>query len=191
MKPRKKNKFFTFIFSFVPGAAEMYMGFMKSGFSLLITFVAPFLIMGMLYSMDYLGLLSVIVYVVAFFHAINYAAAPDEEFSAIEDKFIWEEYFGMGVSTDLNSTYKKWTAISLIFFGIYGIWNAIRDYIFKFLANVSEEQRQIIKGAINSVPRIAFSILIIIAGIVIIRGKKKDLLMEKEDGEYVNASNDK
>ena len=38
MKPTKKNNFFTFIFSFLPGAAEMYMGFMKNGFSILAIF---------------------------------------------------------------------------------------------------------------------------------------------------------
>ena len=34
MKQQKKSKFFTFMFSFIPGAAEMYMGFMKQGVSL-------------------------------------------------------------------------------------------------------------------------------------------------------------
>ena len=40
MKPKKKNKFFTFLCSFLPGAAEMYMGFMKMGISLLVVFFA-------------------------------------------------------------------------------------------------------------------------------------------------------
>ena len=38
MKQQKKGKFFTFIFSFIPGAAEMYMGFMKQGVSLMADF---------------------------------------------------------------------------------------------------------------------------------------------------------
>ena len=41
MKPRKKNNFFTLVCSFCPGAAEMYMGFMKSGLSLLVVFAIP------------------------------------------------------------------------------------------------------------------------------------------------------
>ena len=39
MKQQKKNKFFTFMFSFIPGAAEMYMGFMKQGISLMTLFM--------------------------------------------------------------------------------------------------------------------------------------------------------
>ena len=35
---RKKNKFLTFIFALLPGAAEMYMGFMKMGLTLLSLF---------------------------------------------------------------------------------------------------------------------------------------------------------
>lgn len=190
MKPRKKNKFFTFVFSFVPGAAEMYMGFMKNGFSLLITFMAPFLMMGMFYGMDYLGLLSVIVYVVAFFHAINYATAPDEEFNVLEDKFIWEEYFGISASTALKTTYRKWAAIAFIFFGVYGIWAVIRNYIFKLLVDISDYQKQVIKEAINSVPRIIFSILVIIAGMIIIRGKKQELLVGNDNGENADGSSD-
>ena len=35
---RKKNKFLTFLFALLPGAAEMYMGFMKMGLTLLSLF---------------------------------------------------------------------------------------------------------------------------------------------------------
>ena len=35
MKTKKKNRFFTFIFSCMPGAGEMYMGFMNRGVSMI------------------------------------------------------------------------------------------------------------------------------------------------------------
>lgn len=35
---KKKNAFMTFVFSFIPGCAEMYWGFMKNGVSLLALF---------------------------------------------------------------------------------------------------------------------------------------------------------
>ena len=43
MKQKKKSRFLTFIFSFLPGAAEMYMGFMKNGFSLMMIFFLSFI----------------------------------------------------------------------------------------------------------------------------------------------------
>ncbi len=45
MRPIKKSRFFTFIFSFCPGAAEMYMGFMKNGVTLMAIF---FLLCGLM-----------------------------------------------------------------------------------------------------------------------------------------------
>ena len=38
MKTKKKSRFLSFCFSFLPGAAEMYMGFMKTGMSLMLVF---------------------------------------------------------------------------------------------------------------------------------------------------------
>ena len=39
MKQQRRNGFFTFIFSFMPGAAEMYMGFLKQGVSIMAIFL--------------------------------------------------------------------------------------------------------------------------------------------------------
>ena len=43
---KKKSGFWTFIFSLLPGAAEMYMGFMKMGVSLMGLFFGLFIIGG-------------------------------------------------------------------------------------------------------------------------------------------------
>lgn len=180
MKPRKKNTFFTFIFSFIPGAAEMYMGFMKSGISLFSLFVAPIMLTGMLYYADYITILSGIVYVVSFFHARNIATAPDDEFINFKDKFIWEEYLDMNIA-NTSSVYKKWLAIALVIIGGCGIWSLLRENIFKLLSNFSEQDIQFIKSIINSIPRLVFSVFIIVFGITLIKGKKKELIEEHAD----------
>ncbi|MCI8355555.1 MAG: hypothetical protein HFI47_10905, partial [Lachnospiraceae bacterium] len=38
MKTKKKSRFLTFCFSMLPGAGEMYMGFMRTGVSLMLLF---------------------------------------------------------------------------------------------------------------------------------------------------------
>ena len=186
MKPRKKNTFFTFIFSFIPGAAEMYMGFMKSGLSLFSLFVAPIIFTGMIYAADYIVILSGIVYMVSFFHARNLATAPDDEFNSFEDRFIWEEFFDVKASGVSAVVYKKWLAIALIFIGGCGIWSIIRENILRIVSNFPEENMQLIKNLVNSVPGLVFSVLIITFGIILIRGKKKELIEEQE-----NAADDK
>ena len=59
MKTKKKNRFFTFCFSLMPGAAEMYMGFLKTGLSLMVTFAAAIVIASSLR----MGVLSVLAVV--------------------------------------------------------------------------------------------------------------------------------
>lgn len=180
MKARKKNTFFTFIFSFVPGAAEMYMGFMKSGLSILTAFSIPLLITGVLYGGDYLAIFSVIFYIYGFFHARNIATAPDDDFSTIKDMYFWEE-FSDGKTLGIPvKTCKKWIAAALILVGVSGIWSLFRDNLFKMLDTDSLENK-IIRSIVNSVPRLAFSILVVVAGVLLIRGRKKELLEDNEN----------
>ena len=44
MKTKKKSRFLTFCFSLLPGAGEMYMGFMRMGLSLMLLFILSFMI---------------------------------------------------------------------------------------------------------------------------------------------------
>lgn len=176
MKPRKKNDFLTLVFSFIPGAAEMYMGFMKSGFSILMAFATPYILMGMLYGADYIVLLSGVVYCIGFFHARHLATAPDEEFNEYKDKYIWEEYISSSGSSELSPVYRKWTAVALLFVGGIGVWTLIKDYIIKIFYFLPEQNLEILQSIMNSVPRLVFSILVIYGGIVLIKGKKKELI---------------
>ena len=182
MKPRKKNKFWTFIFSFVPGAAEMYMGFMKSGVSLLTICILPILLIGMLYGENYFMILSFIVYVFGFFHALNIAHMPDEEFEICEDRYIWEEFIDKKAINISSSTLKKWTAIALIFIGASSIWSLLRENLLEMFAWLPKEDYAIMDNILDGVPRLAFSVIVIVVGIMIIRGKKKEIPEVIEDG---------
>ena len=44
MKTKKKSKFMTFCFSFIPGGGQMYMGFMKTGLSLMLLFALTIIV---------------------------------------------------------------------------------------------------------------------------------------------------
>lgn len=173
MKPRKKNGFFTFIFSFMPGAAEMYMGYMRSGLSLLIAFMAPIMIAGILYGGNYLIIISAIVYAFAFFHARHLATAPAEEFAVYEDKYFWEEIFRITPAKALPEVHRRVSAIVLISIGVIGIWTVFTENVLKF---VDESYRQVARTVINAVPRLSISIIVIVLGILLIRGKKKEIV---------------
>lgn len=184
MKPRKKNNFFTLVCSFCPGAAEMYMGFMKSGLSLLVIFTIPILIAIILYGGDYLAILSGIVYVFSFFHARNIATAPQEQFDLLEDKYIWEEFMGGKPVIVSSKVYRKWVATALILAGVSGIWYSFRNVIQNIIDcfRMSDYERMLTESVISSVPRLAFSIFVIVIGVMLVRGKKKELIGDDEDG---------
>lgn len=183
MKPRKKNKFFTFVCAFCPGAAEMYMGFLKCGLSLLVAFFIPILV-AILYGGDYLSILSGIVYVFSFFHAMNVASTPQDEFEHLEDRYIWEE-FTDGKSGMISPTiYRKWVAVALLLVGISGVWYSFRN-VFGSIMDcfiLTDYEKMLVESILSGVPRVAFSIFVIVIGVTLIRGKKKELIGEDEDG---------
>ena len=91
MKQKKKNKFYTFILSFMPGAAEMYMGFMKKGVSLMGIFLLSMVIPVFL-RLDILAFAAVLVWCYSFFHARNLAASEDVIFEELKDDYIWASF---------------------------------------------------------------------------------------------------
>ena len=80
---RKKKGFLTFIFSLMPGAGEMYMGFMKRGVSVMCAFLGWIGICGVLqFGAGFY--LAPVIWFYSFFSVHNLASLPDEEFYQIE-----------------------------------------------------------------------------------------------------------
>lgn len=172
---QKKNKFWTFCFSFIPGAAEMYMGFMKMGLSLMSIFTGIFAI-AVTFEFGSLIFLAGIAWFYSFFHAHNLSAMQDEDFYALEDDYFFHLSSDYKVQTDFFKIYRKSIAGLLIFFGIVYTWqnfvrflyNWVPDYIYQIVSNFSYR-----------LPKLAMGVAIIVIGILMIRGKKKEL--EKEE----------
>ncbi|HAF27037.1 MAG TPA: hypothetical protein DCG85_06960 [Lachnospiraceae bacterium] len=172
MKQKKKSRFLTFIFSFLPGAAEMYMGFMKNGFSLMMVFFISFLPMMLFENLAFMMIISGAIWFYGFFHARNVAGMDDSDFMQWDDKYIWEEFAsGSGKGID-PKTAVRWLAVVLILVGISQIW----DYLYKIICTlIPENYWNDIYPLIQKIPQLAFSILFIIIGINLIKGKKKEL----------------
>ena len=79
---RKKNKLLTFLWSLIPGAGEMYLGFFKMGTSLMALFLLLLSFSGFL-NFYVLSLLAPVVWFYSFFHTNNLNSLPDEELYAL------------------------------------------------------------------------------------------------------------
>ena len=171
MKQQKKGKFFTFLFSFIPGAAEMYMGFMKQGVSLMLLFAVS--IVGLAYSLEAVFVPSlVLIWFYSFFHARNIASLSEEEFHALSDVFIWEDTMkekGFKIS---SPTIRKWAAGILIAIGVAMLWDNFSAIVYNL---IPDRYWNLIYPIVNRVPEVVVALLIIIIGFRLIAGKKEEL----------------
>ncbi|AOZ97596.1 hypothetical protein [Butyrivibrio hungatei] len=185
MKPKKKNAFMTFIFSFMPGAAELYMGFNKSGFSLLAIFMIFACVMAGGISDIFMGFVA-IIYIVSFFHARSVASMDAEEFATFEDRYIWEEYLGEGSVKFTDKKVRTWGAVLLIIFGTSILWGYIKDI---FCRIIPDSMWGDLYPIVDGLPQIVIAVILIVIGVLLIKGKKKEIdsIEEVDDGNNQNA----
>lgn len=175
MKAKKKSKFLTFCFSLLPGAAEMYMGFMKMGVSLMSLFFL-IIMLGMLMNQGIIVMAGIVVWFYGFFHANHLAAQDDEVFGQMEDKYLFgmEEIPGI---TSFVKKYQSWIATVLILFGVCMLWNSGADMMsdlgYEFVARIMWKIG-------NYVPSILIGAGVIVVGLKMISGKKTPLANEQD-----------
>jgi len=182
VKNKNKNRFFLFCFSLIPGAGEMYLGFMRRGISLMCLFwgliglCAFFRIEPLLFTLPVLWFYS-------FFQTHNLVKLPDDDFQAYPDRFL----FGLDSVNDLmalpglTKRFHKLIAGALILLGFSILWNTFTGVVQNILSHLFP-YREIywLYDAIDQVPRVVAAILIILLGFTLIRGKKIALLPDKE-----------
>ena len=171
MKPSKKNNFFSFIFSFCPGAAEMYLGFMKNGVSTMALF---FLLCGLMAITGFEFLLAVIavVWFYAFFHARNVVKMDDETFALYHDMYIWEEFDTKGTIRITNTKLRIVAAVSLILIGAGILWSYVTDIIYRYIPDVIWDA---VYPFIDRLPSVVIAVALIVGGVILVKGKKKEL----------------
>lgn len=172
----KKNKFFTFCFSLIPGAGEMYLGFYKMGISLMALFSALWFIVGYL-NVSSTMLFLPVIWFYSFFHVHNLNALPDEEFYALEDDWflpMGEDNYGF---KEWVEKHRKLIAGVLILFGISILWSNITGFLYDFveLLPFSNSISSFVYRSGRAIPQAVIALLIIVVGIKLIRNKKEHL----------------
>lgn len=176
---KQKRGFWLFIFSLIPGAGEMYMGFKKQGLSIMLLFWGVFAL-GACTGMDWLIFLIPIIWFYSFFNVHNLKSLSEEEFYSVEDSYILHMDKLIGDIDSLLTHHRKLTAIVLIIFGASILWNNIVDFFYiilpDYLANI-------LGTFAYHLPQLIIAIAIIFAGIYILTRKKDALDKDQEDGD--------
>lgn len=168
---RKKSGFLTFCFAFIPGAGQMYMGYMKRGVSLMTAFSLSILFASWL-SLGPLLFALPIIWFFSFFDTFNLHGMPDDEFYAMEDDYLILPGFTKGKSNQLLSKYRMVTAIILIFIGFTILWNNVYGLFKKILPEAISD---IIFRFGHYFPQLLIGFVIIALGVYLVIGKKKNL----------------
>ena len=168
---RKKSSFLTFCFSLLPGAGQMYMGFMKRGISLMTAFFLLIFLSTWL-NLGPLMLAVPVIWFFGFFDTHNLRSMPDDEFYALEDKYILIPEFAKEKARTFQDKYRKILAIVLIFVGSSILWNNLYDILNYILPRYISE---FIYRFGHYFPQLIIGLAIIAFGVYLIRGKKADL----------------
>lgn len=166
---KKKGKFLTFVFSLLPGAGHMYMGFMKMGISLMGLFFLTIFLSSWLNIGPLIYVLPVLWFY-AFFDALNKSSLSDEEFYALEDRFLFSNVWGEDQSAFVKKN-KLYIGIALVVFGAYMLLDMLWGMVGAALPNYLWHQ---INNGVRSIPQLVVGGLILVIGIKLILGKKRE-----------------
>lgn len=176
---RQRNKFLTFLFSFIPGCGHLYMGFMKRGLSMLVMLFA-IIFMASLFD----GAIAFLIFVLwfySFFEAINLMSLPPERFAQFKDRYLfsYDDSDSLGLFV---SRHKKGIGIGLVVAGIgllfYTLKYPLLDSIY-FL--VGDAAYQAVSSILQYIPRIVVAIVIVFLGIRLISRQKRVVLEENAE----------
>lgn len=166
----KKNGFLNFCFSLVPGAGQMYQGFIKRGASIMTLFFG-WLCVSAYMGVDEILFFLPVIWFFGFFDALHRNSLSDAEREQLKDGFLWvhEEEFD-------KMTLRKFripAAVVLIFIGAYEL---LRMFVYMLIGRGILFWDSTIVGLVyDEFPKMVFSFVIIMVGVYLISGKKKQM----------------
>ncbi|HKL99860.1 MAG TPA: hypothetical protein VJZ06_08135 [Mobilitalea sp.] len=174
---RKKSSFLAFICSLIPGAGEMYIGFMKKGMSLMLMF------WGLIFFSVWLNMGALmfgmpVLWFYSFFEVHNLRAMPDELFMTVKDEYIVLPDFNSTKLKSLQNKYHKLLALVLIIIGVSVLWNNVYGLVEYFLPF---DLRNAMYSFGHYFPQLFIGCAIIALGFYLISGKKKELDMNEKN----------
>ena len=154
----KKNAFLTFIFACIPGAGQMYYGYMKRGTSLLVYFCL-FIMLGTIISPLVVGV--AVVYMFSFFDTydlIRHMAAGEPK----EDSLLVLGNYGE--IKKLVPQHNRLIGWGLVGFGVWALYETfISNWLYTLLCNLVGNGYAY--DIITGIPNVVIAALLIFAGI--------------------------
>ncbi len=169
---RKKTGFFTFIFSLFPGCGETYLGFYKNGVSMMLT---AFALIGvsMFSSTGFLMVFFPVLWFYSFCHVHNLVALSDEEFYAVEDRYIYDLPDDSLKGVFKTAKMRTYIGVACIVVGVCALWNTLESLLRRTFEDSFYDYY--IAPFFDYVPQVLIGGVVVALGVILIKGKKKEL----------------
>lgn len=171
----QKSKVWGFLFSLLPGAGHMYLGLMRQGVSFMTLFFGIIALAGFL-NIPFVAFIIPIVWFYSFFDYMNKSRLPLLDFDEIEDKFLFID----GKMPQIKSVkYQKYIGWAAVLAGLWMIWGRLIHPLVDELFD-----RLHIEGFYaGDLTQILVAIIIVVVGVKLILGRKKQLLQNVEEDD--------
>ena len=179
----KKNGILTFLFAFVPGAGQMYQGYMKRGLSLITLFFLC--IMAGMLLLDPLALTALIVWMYSFFDTFNLRAQFIAGTAPADDYLVHFNTKDARLTLFFRDSHKLvgWALIAL------GAMVAYQNIIMRVLGDVMWRWGQnnaffrAVYLMLEQLPEVVVCVALIICGLWLVRGPKGRKQKPQNDAE--------
>lgn len=168
---KQKRGLWLFLFSLIPGAGEMYMGFRKQGISIMLLFWGIIAVASCT-NFSWILMFLPILWFYSFFNVHNLKSLSEEEFYSLDDNYILHMDQLVDDADLVISKHYTLIAALMIFFGVSILWNNITDFLYWFLPSPLAD---ILYSISYRLPQIVIAIAIIVAGCYILSRKKAKL----------------
>lgn len=180
----KKNGILTFLFAFVPGAGQMYQGYMKRGLSLITLFFLC--IMAGMLLLEQLVLTALIVWIYSFFDTFNLRAQFIAGTAPADDYLVHFNTKDARLTLFFRDSHKLvgWALIAL------GAMVAYQNIIMRVLGDVMWRWGQnssffrAVYLMLDELPEVVVCVALIVCGVWLVRGPKGKKAEEPEDEDF-------
>ena len=186
----KKNGILTLLFACIPGAGQMYQGYMKRGLSL-ITMFCLFIILGSTTGLDALVVGCIVVYMYSFFDTLNLRAQLAAEKAPEDDYLVHFNWHDARMTQFMGESHKLvgWLLIAFGALIAYQnlIMNIFGDLVYRW--GHSSPVFRALYLVMDSLPDVVVCVVLIVCGVWLVKGphpaKKPDASKDvPEDADF-------
>lgn len=170
----KKNGFLTFCFAFIPGAGQMYQGYMKRGLSLVGICCLAIAVASLLSPLQYAALaVCCVVWMYSFFDTFNLRAQLGAGMAPADDYLV---HLGYDISLDrlLHRRHKLFGWV-LVVLGVYTLYDGLlMDFLRDLYWNTDNSWIiRVIYNVMDRVPTVVVCLAVILLGLWLVRGPRQ------------------